>query len=94
MTKGKNVELRVVVLKDGEVYVAQCLELDISAQASDLKSLRHRMNAAIDAERDYANATGKSLDDIGKAPKHFFDMWEKAWGSERTSVDLRLALCA
>ena len=95
MSKVKNEEFRVVVFNDGGSYVAQCLEHDICAQAIDVKTLRHRMDAVIEAEREYARSLGKSLvESVGPAPKHFFDMWEKAWGSEQKSGDMRLALCA
>jgi hypothetical protein len=95
MNKAKNTELRVVVFKDGEMYVAQCLEHDICAQAADIRSLRNRIDAAIEAERDYARGLGKSLTDtVSAAPKHYFEMWEKSWGAQQEPGELRLALCA
>jgi len=95
MDKAKNDGLRVVVFKDGDTFVAQCLEHDICAQAPDLKTLRHRMDATIDAERDHARGAGKSLaESVGPAPDRYVAMWEKAWGSQDDSTDVRLALCA
>lgn len=95
MDKARNDGFRVVVFKDGDTYVAQCLEHDICAQADDVKALRHRMQAAIDAERDYARTIGKNLTDtVSPAPKHFFAMFEKAWGAEQGGQDMRVALCA
>jgi hypothetical protein len=95
MSKAKNSELRVVVFKDGDMYVAQCLEHDICAQAADIKSLRSRIDAAIDAERDHARRLGKALSDtVDSAPKHYFEMWEKSWGAHQDAGDMRLALCA
>ena len=94
MNKAKNTEFRVVVFHDGDTFVAQCLEHDICAQAPDLKSLRHRMDAAIEAEREFARAAGKSLaDTVGPAPRHYLAMWDKAWGSQHEDGDIRLALC-
>ena len=95
MSKAKNSELRVVVFKDGDVYVAQCLEHDICAQAADIKSLRDRIDAAVDAEREYARALGKNLSEsVAPAPKYFFEMWDKSWGAHQDSGEMRLALCA
>ena len=95
MSKAKDKELRIVVFKDGDVFVAQCLEHDICAQANDVNTLRHRMDAAIEAERDFARTAGKPISDIiAPAPQHFFDMWDKAWGAHQESGDVRLALCA
>lgn len=95
MTEAKNDGLSIVVFKDGDMYVAQCVEHDICAQAADVKTLRHRMDAAIDAERDYARSRGKTLaDTVAPAPKHFADMFEKAWGAKQENDSMRLALCA
>lgn len=76
-------QIRIVVFKEGDVWVAQCLEYDICTQAPTTKSLRRRINATIDAERDYSlKHKREPFAGIGKAPKHFFDMWEKArWSS-------------
>lgn len=95
MSKAKTNDLRVVVFKDGDMYVAQCLEHDICAQAADIKTLRHRLDAAVDAERDHARQMGKTISDsLAPAPEHFLEMWEKSWGAQTESGDTRLALCA
>ena len=95
MSKTENDEFRVVVFKEGDTFIAQCLEYDICAQAGDVKTLRHRMDATIEAERDFARSNGKTLiESIDPAPKHFFDMWDKAWGAAQETGVLRLALCA
>lgn len=95
MSKVKNEEFRVVVFKEGDLYIAQCLEHDICAQASDVNALGRRMDAVIGAEREFAQANGKSLVEVlGPAPQHYHDMWDKAWGSRQDSGTMRLALCA
>jgi hypothetical protein len=88
-------KLRIVVFKDGDTYVAQALEHDICTQAPDMKSLRRRMDALVDAER----ASGKAaFDSIAPAPKHYFDMWDGRWGATAHEVDAPVerdyALCA
>lgn len=69
--------LRVVVFKDGDMYVAQCLEYDICAQGQDLDTVEQRFLDTLDAERFVAKQNGRSLQDIGQAPKQFFTMWEE-----------------
>lgn len=100
-TKAENDRLRVVVCKDGDMYVAQCLEHDICVQAPDMKTLRSRFNATLDAEREFALANGKKpFEGIDPAPKHYFAMWEKGWAatsdesSEGSRPRVELALCA
>lgn len=64
-------QLRVLILKDGDVFVAQCLEIDIAAQGHTEGEAIARLRAALMAELECAKEAGKSLADIGPAPKHF-----------------------
>ena len=41
--------IRVLLSKEGEYWVAQCLEYDIGAQARDLDQLRKRLLVAFQA---------------------------------------------
>jgi hypothetical protein len=99
------IRIRAILFRDGELWVGQCLEYDIGAQASDLDQLHSRLLIAIDCERKESVArNGAPFAGIDRAPQHFFDMWEKAPGgySPRRpsklpndgSLDLNLALCA
>ena len=67
--------IRIVAFKEGDTWIAQCLEVDISAQASDLNTLSDRIEVAIEAEKPF---TG-----IARAPDHFFKMWESVSGFSR-----------
>ncbi len=90
--------IRIIVFNDGGAWVAQCLEYDICAQADDLEELRDRIDATIEAERDYTRSKGKeAFEGIGPAPKHFADMWEKRSSFTSRATDhgmVELALCA
>jgi hypothetical protein len=58
--------IRVLLSKEGEHWVAQCLEYDIGAQARDLGELRKRLLIAIRAERDESlRRHGKPFAGIG-----------------------------
>jgi hypothetical protein len=69
--------LRVVVFKDGDLWVAQCLEHDIGAQAPTIDALNVRLKVVLDAElkesleRHYAPFAG-----IPPAPERFQLMWD------------------
>jgi hypothetical protein len=83
-------EIRVIAFKEGDFWVAQCLEHDICAQAPDLDALRSRMEIAIASEAPLHN--------LPKAPEHFFKMWERKsdFNKSGTSdgVGYEMALCA
>ncbi len=98
--------IRVIAFQDGEQWVAQCLEHDISAQAPDLETLNARISLAIDLElkisMEKRTAPFAGLD---PAPQHFFDMWDRRAGSlhvERPAaptwhgkdLQVELSLCA
>lgn len=100
-------QIRVVILQEGGVWVAQCLEYDIGAQAPDLDALPSLLSAVIEAERRESIARrGAPFAGIDPAPKHFFDLWERRSGEFKPSraplikdngaapVHVELALCA
>lgn len=67
--------LRILVLRDGEMLVAQCLEYDIGTQAPSMDTLRDRMECLIACELEYASVSGQPID---QAPEIFNQMWGKA----------------
>lgn len=68
--------LRVLVLKDDDLFVAQALEIDISAQGATETEAAMRLHAALFAESQEAVKRGKKLADIGPAPQKFHDLYE------------------
>jgi hypothetical protein len=82
--------VRIITFKEGDIWVAQCLEHDVCVQAGDLDSLRTRMEMALKAE--------SPLDKLPKAPAHFFELWEKKSGFNKSGksdgVEYEMALCA
>jgi hypothetical protein len=70
--------LRVVVYREGDVYVAQCIEYDIATQAHDIDSLLERLDLTLDAECAMSkDRTGKPFDGIPPAPNYFHGLWAK-----------------
>jgi hypothetical protein len=73
--------IRVLLAKEGDYWVGQCLEFDIGAQARDLGELTRRLTVAIAAEREEGNRRhGKPFGGIAGAPLHFHELWERRAG--------------
>ena len=82
--------VRVLVLRDGDAWVAQCIEYDIGAQASTVDELTERLSLTLDAEMQHTLEQGGSpFAGIPPAPSHFGDIWEKTAGEFRPGRDLR-----
>ena len=92
--------IRAVVFRDGDAWIAQCLEYDICVQADDTDALLANLNVAIQAECDLSKEkNGSAFAGIDKAPKHFFEMWGRCSSRIRSvedsrNVEVELALCA
>lgn len=70
--------LRVIVYREGDIYVAQCIEYDIATQAKDIDALLERLDLTIDAECAMSKErTGKPFGGIAPAPNYFHNLWEK-----------------
>ena len=71
--------IRVVAYRDGDVWVAQCLEYDIHAQGADYQTAMRRLTAAVNAECDYTREKyGEEFKSIDRAPKLFEEMFQAA----------------
>ena len=87
--------LRILVIRDGEMLVAQCLEHDICTQAEDIDQLQERMEKLIDLERvESAERTGQDFGDIEAAPEEFHNMWDRAKMFADTGSPFSMALAA
>jgi hypothetical protein len=78
MTTNSCEMMRVVVYREGDVWIAQCIEHDISAQASDCQSVMRRLVATVNAECRYTlEKHGTALANIDPAPDVFKTMFEQ-----------------
>ena len=74
-----NVKLRIVAFKDGDQWVAQCLEHDIATQAGDLDTLRSRMRLTLAAEAEASGIVeGNPFASIDAAPDYFQVLWNSS----------------
>jgi hypothetical protein len=96
-------QIRAILFREGDLWVAQCLEYDIGVQAPDLAQLSERLHIAIGAERKESIArNGTAFSGIDPAPHRFFEMWDHRGGEyrpadrepENGSTHVQLALCA
>lgn len=82
--------LRIVAFKEGDIWVAQCLEHDVCAQASDLDTVRSRIEMALQAE--------SPLESLPQAPAHFFELWDRKSDFKKNGksdgMEYEMALCA
>lgn len=65
--------LRVIVLRDGDLFYAQCLEYDIAAQGKTADEAVERLGIALRQERKEAVESGI---EIGPAPDHYQKMYD------------------
>lgn len=93
--------IRVVFFCEGEKWVAQCLEYDIGAQASDLDTLQTLFSVVLEAEvQESVQRHGRMFEGIPRAPRRFEEMWTKqsnvfkAAVSCASGVGVELALVA
>jgi hypothetical protein len=69
--------LRVIVYREGDLYIAQGLEIDIATQAKDIPALLRRLDLTIEAECAMNKERGGSpFAGIGAAPNYFHGLWE------------------
>ncbi len=80
--------VRVILFQDNGMWVAQCLEYDIGAQADDIDTLNARLEVVLRTEFNASmEKHGKPFAGIDPAPQRFQLMWE-----HRTrSIDLNPA---
>ncbi len=103
MSETRNI--RVIAFREGDLWVAQCLEFDIGAQAANLEELHDRLMVAIKLERrESMERLGVPFAGIPEAPPHFHAMWERRSGrfhpthptelQDGNAVTVELALAA
>ena len=87
--KGHETQIRAIVFKEGDFYIAQCLEYDISAQAPAIEAVIDRLELTIEAEFEACEEAGKEANKcILPAPNYYHGLWEKrSLAVQRVSVE-------
>ena len=84
----ENIALRIVISKEDDMFVAQCLEHDISVQAPDIATLEQRLQETIAFE-----AADGDLQNVPAAPEEFHHLWHAGMGLDAhlPNAEVRLA---
>lgn len=95
--------IRVIIFREGDLWVAQCVEYDIGAQAPSLGELTRKLDLTIEAEvRESLRRHGVPFKGIPRAPAQTEEMWNRQVGSFKPAPNfsshlregVELALCA
>jgi hypothetical protein len=74
----KRVNLRVLIFRSDDRYVAQCLEYDIAAQGETLDEVRYQFEYAVVGRIAAAQELGSDPFDLPAAPPHFHELWDRS----------------
>jgi len=69
-------KIRVILLREGAVWVAQGLEHDVCVQADSIEELYGRFDVAVRLEADEPGG----LERIPEAPEYYHSLWDKKAG--------------
>jgi hypothetical protein len=70
-------EVNVLAFREGELWVAQCIEYDISARSDTLESAMTAFRRAFAANLAANRELGRNaLDGVPPAPQHYREMFE------------------
>jgi hypothetical protein len=81
--------LSVLLFREDDVWIAQCLEHDICVQASSKDEIRHELERVITAQFLFSNERGKPLfDGLPPAPASFWERYKHAARAEDFPIRL------
>jgi hypothetical protein len=84
-------KIHVVIFRNGEWLIAQCLEHDIATQAHDVKELLHEAERILSAHILVADQGGSEpFAKIPKAPRRFWQMYKDATARLEPIRDIEL----
>src|SRR5688572_16053731 len=72
--------LRVLLFREGDAWVSQCLEYDLNGQGSNLREALNSLARVLAAKAVLDQQHGREpLSDTPAAPPEYFEQFEKAW---------------
>src|SRR5262245_9190583 len=82
--------LSAVLYEQGEWWIAQCLEYDITTQARSLPELQYEIERVVFAHVCASLVEGrKPFEGLNEAPQKFWRMWEVGSRIERKELSFR-----
>lgn len=92
MSDAQKKAVRVIARKEGESWIANCVEYDICAQGADLGQVRRRMEVALELECQLAlDKTGEPFGGIPAAPAIYEALYNEAEETLTSELDFRIA---
>jgi len=68
--------MRAIVFREGDAYVAQCLEYDVAAYGPEVGEVIKRLDRALEARLALCAEQGRPLREcVGPAPNRFRILW-------------------
>lgn len=85
--------IRVIAFREDDVWIAQCLEHDISSQGATFQDAMRRLTAAVNAECEYTREKhGEPFANIDAAPEKFERMFDEVQQSlQADNMEWRIA---
>lgn len=91
MNEENKLVVRVLVLREGDAYVAQCLEYDIAAQGKTIAEVKRAFERTFLGQMILDARKGKRpLEDIGPAPRYYWEKFEEAFRVEDREPSLSI----
>jgi len=69
---------RAVIFEEGDIWIAQCIDLDINAQGKTVKAAADNLALTIRADLQHCDENGLNpAEIIGPAPDHYRNLWDE-----------------
>jgi hypothetical protein len=79
MSEQKALMVRVLFIREGESFVAQCLEFDIAAQGKTITEVKRAFERTLIGQMMLDVRRGKRpFEDFGPAPRYYWEKYEQA----------------
>lgn len=88
-------KMRFLIIREGEMLVAQCIEYDICTSGPDLNTINARLGGLIECYRRESLAReGVEFKGLAPAPDEFHKMWDDSMKFEGDSRPFEMAMAA
>jgi hypothetical protein len=83
----ESLSIRAVVFRDGEVWIAQCLEYGLCTSAKDRRELTRKLASQLRLQMVLDLARGKQpFQDLPRAPQRFWEMYSGSTPDEQVQI--------
>ena len=72
------IKINILLIPEGVGWTAQCLQYDIAVQGKTIAEVRSAFFNVMSSEISYLEKTGRSLSDLPKAPRWYWDIYRES----------------